>query len=161
MKKGPRFQLREAVKILDLPGQTIKNWAAQGVIAPTGAPTGTGTRRLYATDDLVAIALVDHCRILFGDEIRPRTLARRIQRAVKEADLPDLPDIPDDSNLVLLLYRVPRGMRTAGEVQAKVMSLDEVQPFLEKNVSQKYGRFPIYTILGLRAVISQIRERVR
>lgn len=160
MKERWLFQLREAAQILDLPGQTIKNWAAERVIAPTGAPTGTGTRRLYAPDDLVAIALVAHCRILFGEEIRPRTLARRIQRAVKEADHPDLAELRDKSNLALVLYRIPKGKRRAGDVQAKVMPLDEVQPFLEE-VSQEHGRFPIYTILGLRAVIAQLRERLR
>ena len=152
-----QFQLRDAAQILDVPGHRIKNWAFQRVIAPTGSPSGTGTRRLYTAGDLAAIGLVDHCRTVFGRWIRPKVIGRRIQRAIREAALGDRAEIPND--LVIVLYHVPKGTKKAGNVLAQIVSLGQVQPIISE-LTHAYGRVPVYTIFGLGAVLSQIQKKM-
>ena len=67
-------------RAVGIPVRRLEGWVEQGLVAPVVPASGTGTRALFSTRDVLRIAIIADIQRLFGNNFRPGSVAAAIGR---------------------------------------------------------------------------------
>jgi hypothetical protein len=80
MELNVSYGVQQVARAASIPVRRLEGWIERGVVVPTVAATGTGTRTRFSREDALRVALVAEIQRLFGSNLRPGSIAAKIGR---------------------------------------------------------------------------------
>jgi len=78
-RKHQEYEVRQVADLLEVEARRVAGWAEQGLIAPTIASRGAGSRRRYLLKDVAACAVLLSLQYVLGERSK---LARHVVGAI-------------------------------------------------------------------------------
>jgi len=72
------YGVQRVARAAGIPVRRLEGWIERGVVAPTAAAHGTGTRARFGLEDALRVAIVADIQRLFGSNLRPGSIASKI-----------------------------------------------------------------------------------
>ena len=80
MQPNVSYEVQRIARAVNIPVRRLEGWIERGVVVPTVAATGTGTRTRFSREDALRVALIAEIQRLFGSNLRPGSIASKIGR---------------------------------------------------------------------------------
>src|SRR5262249_43409313 len=78
MRAEGTYGVQRVARATGIPVRRLEGWIERGVVVPTVAARGTGTRARFSREDALRVAIVAEIQHLFGSNLRPGSVASKV-----------------------------------------------------------------------------------